>query len=411
MLPTYGRAIYRNREARWDVGILSYPLVVLLLILVFRHDLAVAAAAWGMLAFGDPAAALAGKRLRGPRLPWNPDKTWTGLAANLVAGSGAGLFLYRFVALDPAPSWPAAVLAGALTFALLESVRAGIEDNLVAPLPAALVVYGVLWGGAGGWLRLWTEPAFLADLGIAAGVNATVAILMWSLRAVTGTGAVAGFLLGSLILALGGWAAYAVLWTFFLAGTVATRLGYRLKAARGVAQARGGRRGASHAVANCAVGAGILLATAGYRPFYPDVVLAGFAGAFAAALSDTLATEVGGLYGRRPFSPLRLAPLTPGTPGAVSWAGLLAALAGAALVAVVARVTGLVPSPLPYAIASAGFLGSFAESAVNDLARRHGWRLDHELANGFNTFVGAMTAMGLSVLMRQGPLFLPMDST
>ena len=147
MLPTHGRAIYRNREARWDVGIVSYPLVVLLLILVFRHHLAVAAAAWAMLAFGDPAAALAGKRLGGPRLPWNPDKTWAGLAANLVAGSAAGLLLYRFVASERPPFWPAAVLAGAVTFALLESVRAGIEDNLVAPIPAALVVYGVLAGG------------------------------------------------------------------------------------------------------------------------------------------------------------------------------------------------------------------------------------------------------------------------
>ncbi|MFN2387550.1 MAG: TIGR00297 family protein, partial [Thermoanaerobaculia bacterium] len=311
----------------------------------------------------------------------------------------------------PPPYWFIAVLAGAVAFALLESVRAGIEDNLVAPLPAALVIAGVLSGGAGAWLRLWSTPDFLGDLAMAAGVNAGVALLMWFLRAVTVGGAVAGFLIGSLILALGGWAAYGVLWTFFLAGTLATRLGYRIKAARGVAQTRGGRRGASHAVANCVVAAGILVATAGYRPFYPDLLIAGFAGAFAAALSDTMATEVGGLYGRRPFSPLRLERLPAGTPGAVSWPGLIASLAGAAIVAVAARAMGLISSPLPWAVATAGFLGSFAESAVNDLARRQGWRLDHELANGFNTFVGAMAAMGISALMRQGTLFVPIDST
>jgi uncharacterized protein (TIGR00297 family) len=411
VLPVHGKGIYRNRESRWDVGIVSYPLVVLLLILIFRRDLAIAAAAWGMLALGDPAAALAGRSLRGPRLPWNPDKTWAGLAACLVAGGAAGLLLFRFVAREAPPAWPVAVLAGAVTFALLESVRAGIEDNLVAPLPAALVIAGMLSGGAGAWLRLWTTPDFLGDLAIAAGVNAAVALLTWSLRGVTAGGAVAGFLIGSLILALGGWAAYAVLWTFFLAGTLATKLGYRIKAARGVAQVRGGRRGAAHAVANCAVAAGILVAAAGYRPFYPDLLLAGFAGAFAAALSDTLATEVGGLYGRRPFSPLRLEPLSPGTAGAVSWPGLLAAVGGAGLVAVAAGVTGLIPPPLPWAVAAAGFSGSFAESAVNDLARRQGWSLDHELANGFNTFVGAMTAMAISALLRQSPLFIPVDST
>ncbi|MFN2385207.1 MAG: hypothetical protein ABR576_02800, partial [Thermoanaerobaculia bacterium] len=82
---------------------MSYPLVVFLLILIFRRDLAIAASAWGMLAFGDPAAALAGKSVRGPRLPWNPDKTWAGLLANLIAGGTAGLLLYRFVAGEPPP--------------------------------------------------------------------------------------------------------------------------------------------------------------------------------------------------------------------------------------------------------------------------------------------------------------------
>jgi uncharacterized membrane protein len=68
-----------------------------------------------------------------------------------------------------------------------------------------------------------------------------------------------------------------------------------------------------------------------------------------------------------------------------------------------------VPYPLPWAVAAAGFVGSFAESAVNDLARRKGLRLDHEFANALNTFVGAVVAIGLSSWMRQPPLYLPID--
>ena len=63
--------------------------MVLLLILVFGDtDLPLVAAVWAMMAFGDPAAAIAGRTVGGPALPWNRDKTWVGLLANwAVAGA------------------------------------------------------------------------------------------------------------------------------------------------------------------------------------------------------------------------------------------------------------------------------------------------------------------------------------
>ena len=46
--------------------------MVLLLILVFGDtDLPLVAAVWAMMAFGDPAAAIAGRLVGGPALPWN----------------------------------------------------------------------------------------------------------------------------------------------------------------------------------------------------------------------------------------------------------------------------------------------------------------------------------------------------
>jgi hypothetical protein len=54
---------------------------------------------------------------------------------------------------------------------------------------------------------------------------------------------VAGIPLGALVLWLGGLGGFLVLLAFFLLGTGLTRLGYSVKAARGVAEAAGGRRG------------------------------------------------------------------------------------------------------------------------------------------------------------------------
>ena len=76
---------------------------------------------------------------------------------------------------------------------------------------------------------------------------------MVALRAVTISGAVAGALVGSVILVFGSPRHYALLWTFFALGTLATRLGYRRKQERKTAQEEGGRRGARHVLANCGV--------------------------------------------------------------------------------------------------------------------------------------------------------------
>src|SRR6476619_1458119 len=96
-MPRIGRGIYRDPAAARDRGIVAYAAVVLALILLFRHRIAIAGAVWGMLALGDPAAAIAGRRIGGRALPWNPGKTWSGLCANFVVSIVAGLALFRFL--------------------------------------------------------------------------------------------------------------------------------------------------------------------------------------------------------------------------------------------------------------------------------------------------------------------------
>src|SRR5688500_2649296 len=59
-----GRGVSRH-ERGYDEGIVFYPVAVLLLILVFRHQLHFAAIGWALLAFGDGVATLAGKSIRG----------------------------------------------------------------------------------------------------------------------------------------------------------------------------------------------------------------------------------------------------------------------------------------------------------------------------------------------------------
>ncbi|HYK42464.1 MAG TPA: DUF92 domain-containing protein [Thermoanaerobaculia bacterium] len=411
-MPWIGRGIYRDPSAARDRGIVSYAAVVLALVLLFRHRIAVAGAVWGMLAFGDPAAAIVGRAARGPALPWNPEKTWAGLLANFAVSAGAGLALFAYLSPGPTTGFVPAVLAAAAAFALAESLRTGVEDNLVAPAAAALVLWGALAAGAAaagpaaGDAPRW----LLSRILVAAAVNAAVAVAVSLLHLVSPSGAAAGLVLGTIVLGLGGWPSYALLWAFFLVATAATKLGYRAKLARGVAQAESGRRGARHAVANCGVAAAILLVAGAGRGPLPVAVLAAVAGAFAAALADTLGTEVGSLAGRRPVSLATLSPVPAGTPGAVSWPGTTAGAGGALLIALLAWGMGMVPAALVPAIALAGVAGSLAESILADLGSRRGFRLDHEFSNALNTLVGAAVAAEIALSLSKGALYVPFEN-
>ena len=384
VMPRIGRGIYRDGSRKRDTGIVAYAAVVLILILVFRHQLEIVAMVWAMMAFGDPAATITGRLIGGPALPWNRDKTWTGLLSNwAVAGGTAVAALWVYAGQPPAPVVVPVLFVGAAAFAFLESVRSGLDDNIVAALPTALVL--VTLAGmdprvrAFGWGHLSLKTIVLA-----LAVNLAVAFLGARFGLVSRSGAVSGAVVGFLVVAFGGWSRYGLLWAFFLLGTAATMLGYRRKAEAGLAQANRGRRGAANVVANCAVPTAFLMF--GFLPIC-------YSAAFAAALADTLGTEVGMLYGKQAFSPTTFRVLPVGTSGAISWPGTAASLLGAALMAASAWLLRIADPAILWLVVLGGFLGSFAESVVKDLGRRMDFELDHDFANAFNTFVGGIAAL------------------
>ena len=401
VMPRFGRELYRDASRKRDPGIVAYAVMVLALVLLLRdHYLPIAAAVWAMMAFGDPAAAIAGELLGGARLPWNPGKRWIGLLANWAAGATAAIAVFRFVSARPLELVAVVLLlVGSAVYTFLESVRAGIDDNLVAAIPSALVLIQL-----GRWPEAPLVPFHAGSSGrlaAALAVNVAAAVVTGVAGLVAPSGAVAGAIAGFLVLAYGGWAAYALLWLFFAAATAATKWGYAAKRDVGVAQTNRGRRGAAHVAANCLVPVAFLVVGA---------PAAAFAGALAAALADTLGTEVGTLFGRSPRSPLTFARLAPGTPGAISRAGTAASFAGASAIALAAWLFGWAPRGVVLAVLAGGFLGAMAESVLADLGRRFGFRIDHEFANAFNTFAGGMIALEIALSLEKGGIYWPLSA-
>jgi uncharacterized protein (TIGR00297 family) len=409
LIPAFGRGIYRDTARRRDVGIVAYPASVLLVILLLRHALPAAAAIWGMMAAGDPAASIAGRTLGGPPLPWNRAKTWSGSAAYVLFGALGGAFLMAFAG-RLAFGYALGAFAGfALLGAFLESLETGLDDNVVPGLAVAFAWAALHMGplGAPGAVPL-VAGGIRVPIAIALAVNGGIAILSVPLRLVALSGSVAGFVAGTVILHFGGWGAYAALWTFFLFGTAASKLGYARKERLGTAQANRARRGARHVWANVSVGAFLAFAMAsGVSAASVPVLPVALAASFAAALADTFGTELGTLFGRRPFILSSMKRVTPGTRGAVSGAGVLGGAIGAALVAGAGAAAGLYGFRWTWIVAVAGLLGSLAESLLIDLAARRAVAVDHEFCNAFNTLVGAAAAWEIAASIALARVYVP----
>jgi dolichol kinase len=122
-------------------GLRTYPLAVLGLVLAFPTS-APAAAAWAVLAFGDAAASLVGRRVRAPSVFGHPKATWSGTLALAAVGFAAAYFVSAFVertggGAAPPVRWLA---AAAVAAAAADLVPIPPDDNLPIAWSAGLVI-------------------------------------------------------------------------------------------------------------------------------------------------------------------------------------------------------------------------------------------------------------------------------
>lgn len=221
-------------------------------------------------------------------------------------------------------------------------------------------------------------------------VTGLFAALAYALGMVSRSGAAGGFVVGAIIYIYLGAQGFAVLALFVVGGSALTRLGYGRKQRSGTAEAGGGRRGASNALANCAVAVvcAVLAALTGSAGFS-----AAFVASLGAAFADTAESEVGQLSRSRPRLITTMKKVPPGTDGAVSLSGTLAGLLAAGITASLGTALGLVEGPGSLLlVAVAAFLGTVVDSVVGERAPGVG----NEVTNVICTLVAAVVAFFLA---------------
>lgn len=380
-----GKRVARD-ERGYDVGIILYPLAVCALILIFNWHIELAAVAWVIMAFGDGAATLVGRAMPIAPLPWNRGKSWGGTLAFIVVG-GAGAIGTALYFGEPSI---AAAAAAVVVAAIVESMPLVLDDNITVP------------AAAGATLALLAVQPFVGELvyppiawpWIVA--NTVLAIVGYLLRTVDLSGMLMGWILGTIVILGGGPPMYIALLAFFIIGTACTKLGYARKSREGLAQERGGRRGADHALAN--VGVAAICAIACWRGLGLVPLFMGIT-ALATAAADTAGSEIGQLLGKRAFLPLTFRRVERGTEGALSIVGTVAGVIAALLVAA-AGTTMAVHHLRPGFMGSVvidkthvivvvtlcAVLGSYIESVVGSVTRE----VPNNVMNFLNTAVGAV---------------------
>jgi uncharacterized protein (TIGR00297 family) len=372
-------------------GIVIYPISLLALILLYgdRDHLHIVGAIWAIMALGDGTAGVVGSALRGPALPWNREKTWSGFLGFIVAGTAGAYVLTRWVAPSVDPDIALKICAAsALVGAIVESLPIRLDDNATVPLVSGAFMYCLYFVERS---ALDSNLPFLGRrIVLAVGINLALAVLALSSKMVNRSGAVCGFLLGVAVYLGYGYKSFLMMFTFFLIGSVATRLGYARKALRGVAEKHGGARSWREAVANSLAGAffSLLVITTHHEGAFLLALIA----AFAEAAGDTVSSEIGQWLSRRAYLITTFRPVPAGENGGVSAGGSIAGLLASALVVALAFALGLCGRGCATIALAAAVAGNLLDSVLGATIERRGL-----VTNGIVNFAGTSFAGALAL--------------
>jgi uncharacterized protein (TIGR00297 family) len=215
--------------------------------------------------------------------------------------------------------------------------------------------------------------------------------LIW--KKLTIPASLTGGILGWLIYAGGGFTGLAMMTAFFILGTAATAWKKAAKAAIRANAAPETARSAGQVIANAGVAAiaGLLIVLA---PAYSPLLLVMMAASLASAAADTLASELGMVYGRRFYHILTGRPDEKGLDGVISLEGVLIGMAAAAIIALIYAIGQGWNKGIFLLIILSGTLGNLTDSLLGALFERKGL-LSNDAVNFLNTLTAALAAGAL----------------
>ncbi len=202
--------------------------------------------------------------------------------------------------------------------------------------------------------------------------------------------AITGGMLGLLIFQGAGFTGISMVATFFILGTVATSWKNESKVMAGLAEEDKGKRKAGQVLANAGM-AGTLGLLAWLFPSKTVMFRLMIAASLSSALSDTLSSELGNVYGKRFYNMLTFKKDSRGLNGVVSIEGSLFGILGSMIIASV-YAFGFGWGIHVFAIVLGGIVGNISDSILGATLERRGV-LNNNQVNFLNTFIAAVASL------------------
>lgn len=216
-------------------------------------------------------------------------------------------------------------------------------------------------------------------------------------------GIAAAFLLGTLTWRAFGSSGFLLVASYFVIGTLATKVKMAQKEAQGVAEKRKGRRGPGSVIGSSAAGcvcAFLSIYGVGGAAFTHLWEL-GFVASFCTKLSDTVSSEIGKAYGKTTYLVTTFKIVPRGTEGAISAEGTVAGLLASILLASVGCILSEISLSEAIICVVAAQIANFGESIIGAaFQEKEGFRwLNNDAVNVINISMGSILAVFMQQLV------------
>ena len=223
-------------------------------------------------------------------------------------------------------------------------------------------------------------------------INFVLIFLFYRLPLMTKGGWISAGVLGSILWGCLSWQGWSSVVIYLLFGSLVTKIGYKFKRQKGIAEKRGGRRGPENVLGSAASGLFFALMI---KLNFTNLIFykIGFAAGFAAKLADTFGSEIGKRFGRNTYLITSLRKVDRGTEGGVSLEGTLASAIGSIFMSSIMLALSIINTKNQFMIVSiSGFLATISESIIGAKFQEK-FKLSNELVNAIQTSISSTIAI------------------
>ncbi len=223
-------------------------------------------------------------------------------------------------------------------------------------------------------------------------INFILISIFCKIPLMTKGGWISAGILGTILWGCLSWQGWMSVVVYLLCGSLVTKIGFKFKKEKGIAEKRDGRRGPENVWGSAATGLFCAIMTK-LNVTNLTFFEIGFAASFAAKLADTFGSEIGKRFGGETYLITSLKKVERGSEGGISIVGTLASLFGAIFMAFIMLLLSIISTKYQFIIVTvSGFLATISESIIG-AKYQNKYKLSNEIVNTIQTSISASFAI------------------